>query len=92
MIAVLGGLADAERDLIRTRTAEGRSRANAEGQHMGRPTKLTPQQQKEARRRLGRTSASMVLVECIDISFAVLDRNTNPAQAKRIRRDLSVNR
>ena len=51
MIAVLGGLADAERDLIRTRTAEGRSRAKARGQHMGRPPKLTPQQQKEARRR-----------------------------------------
>ena len=37
MIAVLGGLADVERDLIRTRTAEGRSRARARGQHMGRP-------------------------------------------------------
>ena len=37
MIAVLGGLADVERDLIRTRTAEGRSRAKARGQHMGRP-------------------------------------------------------
>jgi DNA invertase Pin-like site-specific DNA recombinase len=53
MIAVLGGLADLERDLIRTRTAEGRSRAKARGQHMGRPAKLTPQQQKEARRRRG---------------------------------------
>src|SRR3954470_8304290 len=51
MIAVLGGLADVERDLIRTRTAEGRSRAKARGQHMGRPPKLTPQQQAEARRR-----------------------------------------
>ena len=30
MIAVLGGLADVERDLIRTRTAEGRKR-RAEG-------------------------------------------------------------
>jgi DNA invertase Pin-like site-specific DNA recombinase len=48
MIAVLGGLADVERDLIRTRTAEGRVRAKARGQHMGRPPKLTPQQQKEA--------------------------------------------
>lgn len=36
MIAVLGGLADVERDLIRTRTAEGRSRAKGRGQHMGR--------------------------------------------------------
>ena len=32
MIAVLGGLADVERDLIRTRTAEGRSRAKGRGQ------------------------------------------------------------
>src|SRR5947209_12097204 len=41
MIAVLGGLADVERDLIRTRTGEGRSRAQARGQHMGRPPALT---------------------------------------------------
>ena len=31
MLAVLGGLADVERDLIRTRAAEGRSRAKAQG-------------------------------------------------------------
>ncbi|HEY2527561.1 MAG TPA: hypothetical protein VGJ20_06355 [Xanthobacteraceae bacterium] len=36
MLAVLGGLADVERDLIRTRTAEGRSRAKVAGKHMGR--------------------------------------------------------
>ncbi|MBV9331759.1 MAG: recombinase family protein, partial [Alphaproteobacteria bacterium] len=51
MVAVLGGLADVERDLIRTRTAEGRRRAKAKGQHMGRRPKLTPHQQKEASRR-----------------------------------------
>jgi DNA invertase Pin-like site-specific DNA recombinase len=51
MIAVLGGLADIERDLIRTRTAEGRSRAQKRGQHMGRPPKLTDAQKAEARRR-----------------------------------------
>jgi DNA invertase Pin-like site-specific DNA recombinase len=51
MIAVLGGLADVERDLIRTRAAEGRSRAQRRGQHMGRPRKLTAAQQAEARRR-----------------------------------------
>ena len=38
MLAVLGGLADVERDLIRTRTAEGRSRAQKHGQRMGSPT------------------------------------------------------
>src|SRR5438067_7333725 len=52
MLAVLGGLADVERDLIRTRTAEGRSRAKARGKHMGRPPSLiTPEQRKEAIRR-----------------------------------------
>jgi DNA invertase Pin-like site-specific DNA recombinase len=51
MIAVLGGLADVERDLIRTRTAEGRSRAKAQGQQMGRPPALTPPQQKETTQR-----------------------------------------
>jgi DNA invertase Pin-like site-specific DNA recombinase len=39
MIAVLGGLADVERDLIRTRTAERRSRVNTHGKHAGRPRK-----------------------------------------------------
>ena len=51
MIAVLGGLANVERDLIRARTAEGRSRAKARGQQIGRPTALTPQQAAEARQR-----------------------------------------
>ena len=36
MIAVLGRLADVERDLIRTRTAEGRERAEARGMKLGR--------------------------------------------------------
>ena len=51
MIAVLGSLADVERDLIRTRTAEGHSRAQKRGQHMARSRKLTAAQQAEARRR-----------------------------------------
>jgi len=54
MLAVLGGLADVERDLIRTRTAEGRSRAMAQGRQMGRPPALTPEQRKEAPQRRAR--------------------------------------
>jgi DNA invertase Pin-like site-specific DNA recombinase len=42
MLAVRGELADVERDLIRTRTAKGRSRAKAHGKRMGRPPSLTP--------------------------------------------------
>jgi DNA invertase Pin-like site-specific DNA recombinase len=51
MLAVLGGLADVERHLIRTRTAEGRSRAQKRGQRIGRKPKLTEAQQDEARKR-----------------------------------------
>jgi DNA invertase Pin-like site-specific DNA recombinase len=54
MIAVLGGLADVERDLIRTRTAEGRSRATKRGQRMGRKPKLTKAQQDEGPQAAGR--------------------------------------
>jgi len=48
MITVLRGLAGFERDLIRARTDEGRQRAKARGQHMGRPPTLTPRQRSEA--------------------------------------------
>ena len=48
MIAVLGGLADVERDLIRTRTAEGRERAKARGVKLGRKPKLSSEQRREA--------------------------------------------
>ena len=41
MLTVLGGLAEFERDLIRARTGEGRERAKARGQSLGRPFKLT---------------------------------------------------
>jgi len=51
MLAVLGGLADVQHDLIRTRTAEGRSRTMARGKHMGGPPSPTLVQQKEATRR-----------------------------------------
>ncbi len=51
MLTVLGGLAEFERELIRTRTREGRKRAMARGVKMGRPPKMTPHQIKEALRR-----------------------------------------
>ena len=76
MIAVLGGLADAERDLIRTRTAEGRSRAKARGQHMGRPPKLTPQQQVEARRRRAEGATLKELAKRYNIGVATISRLT----------------
>jgi DNA invertase Pin-like site-specific DNA recombinase len=74
MLAVLGGLADVERDLIRTRTAEGRSRATARGQHMGRPASLTPQQQAEARQRRAEGATLRELARSYDVSAATISR------------------
>ena len=76
MIAVLGGLADVERDLIRTRTAEGRCRAKARGQHMGRPPKLTPQQQAEERRRRAEGSTLKELARSYNVGRATISRLT----------------
>ena len=60
MLTVLGGLAEFERELIRARTGEGRERAKARGVHMGRPSKLTPHQRREA---IARREAGETLVE-----------------------------
>ena len=74
MLAVLGGLADVERDLIRTRTAEGRSRAKARGQHMGRPPALTPQQQAEARQRRAEGATLQELADSYNVGRATISR------------------
>jgi DNA invertase Pin-like site-specific DNA recombinase len=74
MLAVLGGLADVERDLIRTRTAEGRSRAKARGQHMGRPSALTSQQAAEARQRRQDGATLKELAESYNVSKATISR------------------
>ena len=74
MIAVLGGLADVERDLIRTRTAEGRSRAQKRGQHMGRPPKLTDAQKAEARRRRAQGATLAELARSYDVSQSTVSR------------------
>jgi DNA invertase Pin-like site-specific DNA recombinase len=74
MLAVLGGLADVERDLIRTRTAEGRSRAKAQGKHMGRPPSLTPAQQKEALRRRAQGATLDELARSYNVSRATISR------------------
>jgi DNA invertase Pin-like site-specific DNA recombinase len=76
MLAVLGGLADVERDLIRTRTAEGRSRAKAQGKAMGRPPSLTPAQQKEAIRRRAQGATLEELARSYNVSRATISRLT----------------
>jgi DNA invertase Pin-like site-specific DNA recombinase len=76
MLTVLGGLAEFERDLIRARTGEGRARAVARGQKMGRPFKLTDHQKGEAikRRQQGDTLAD--IARSYNVSPATISRLT----------------
>ncbi len=67
MLTVLGGLAEFERELIRSRTGEGRERAKARSVRFGRKPKLTPHQRREA---LSRRAAGEPIVE-IARSYAV---------------------
>ena len=60
MLTVLGGLAEFERELIRTRTGEGRARAKARGVILGRKPKLTSHQKREA---IARREAGEVLTD-----------------------------
>jgi DNA invertase Pin-like site-specific DNA recombinase len=76
MLAVLGGLADVERDLIRTRTAEGRNRAKRRGQHMGRPSKLIDAQKAEARRRRAQGATLAELARSYDVGKSTISRLT----------------
>ena len=68
MVTVLGGLAEFERELIRARTGEGRTRAKARGVKFGRPRKMTPHQRQEALQRLiaGETMADVARTYAVD--------------------------
>ncbi len=67
MLTILGGLAEFERELILSRTSEGRQRAKARGVRLGRKPKLTVHQRREA---LERRAAGEPLTE-IARTFAV---------------------
>jgi DNA invertase Pin-like site-specific DNA recombinase len=74
MLTVLAGLAEFERELIRTRTTEGRERAQARGVKLGRPFKLTPHQRKEARARRERGETLMDIARTYNVSHSMISR------------------
>jgi DNA invertase Pin-like site-specific DNA recombinase len=76
MLTVLGGLAEFERDLIRARTGEGRARAVARGQKMGRPFKLTDHQKREAIKRRDRGETLADIGRSYNVSPATISRLT----------------
>jgi DNA invertase Pin-like site-specific DNA recombinase len=74
MLTVLGGLAEFERELIRARTGDGRTRAKARGVRFGRPTVLTPHQRAEALQRLAQGEAQADLARSYGVSQATISR------------------
>src|SRR5499427_5693707 len=77
MLTVLGGLAEYERHLILSRTAEGRTRAQAAGVRFGRRSTLTPYQRAEAlrRRALGETLTD--IARSMNVSHMTIARATS---------------
>lgn len=73
MLTVLGGLAEFERSLIIARTGEGRARAKARGVHMGRPSALTRDQQREALARRDAGRRSQILLGHLGLATRRLD-------------------
>jgi DNA invertase Pin-like site-specific DNA recombinase len=74
MLTVLGGLAEFERDLIRTRTGEGRTRAKARGVKLGRPPKLTPHQVREAIARRDNGEVLADIARTYNVSHSTISR------------------
>jgi len=74
MLTVLGGIAEFERDLIRSRTAEGRARAKAAGKSLGRPFKLTAHQQAEVRARKARGESVREIACSYNVSASTISR------------------
>lgn len=84
MLTVLGGLAEFERELIKTHTGEGRKRAIARGVHMGRPPALNHDQRREAlaRREAGETLTD--IARTYNVSHTTISR-LQPLQPSALR-------
>jgi DNA invertase Pin-like site-specific DNA recombinase len=76
MLTVLGGLAEFERELIRIRTGEGRARAKANGQSLGRKPKLTPHQQHEAIQRRDKGESIRSIARSYNVHASKISRLT----------------
>jgi len=74
MLTVLGGLAEFERELIRSRTGEGRKRAKARGVLMGRKPKLTHHQRQQAVARREAGESLMEIGRSYNVSHSTISR------------------
>jgi DNA invertase Pin-like site-specific DNA recombinase len=80
MLTVLGGLAEFERHLILSRTAEGRTLAQANGVRFGRKPSLTPYQRAEALRRRAQGETLTEIVQSFNVSHMTIARLGNDAR------------
>jgi Resolvase, N terminal domain/Helix-turn-helix domain of resolvase len=74
MLTVLGGLAEFERHLILSRTAEGRQRAKARGVRFGRRPKLTKHQQSEVLGRIAQGETLVAIARSYNVSHMTISR------------------
>ncbi len=74
MLTVLGGLAEFERELIRSRTSEGRKRAKERGQAFGPKRKLTTFQQREALDRVRAGESVREVARSYNVSASTISR------------------
>jgi DNA invertase Pin-like site-specific DNA recombinase len=74
MLTVLGGLAEFERELIRTRTAEGRARAVAMGVRLGRRPKLDQEQRRQACARKAAGEDVRLIAKDFNVSDSTISR------------------
>ncbi|WP_235523934.1 recombinase family protein [Caulobacter sp. Root487D2Y] len=74
MLTVLGGLAEFERDLIRSRTAEGRERAKARGVKLGRRHSLTVAQRAFVAQQRANGESVRHLARVLGVSKATIGR------------------
>jgi DNA invertase Pin-like site-specific DNA recombinase len=74
MLTVLGGLAEFERHLILSRTAEGRDRAKAGGVRFGRKPKLTKHQREEALARKQNGESLTDIARSYNVSHMTISR------------------
>jgi DNA invertase Pin-like site-specific DNA recombinase len=74
MLAVLGGLAEFEHELIRARTASGRERAKAAGVRFGRRPKLNAYQRREALRRMDAGEPQGAIARTFNVDQSTISR------------------
>lgn len=74
MLTVLTGLAEFEREVIRSRSQEGRAKAKARGQSLGRRPKLTPDQIAEVRARKAAGEPVRQIARSYNVSAATISR------------------